>query len=152
VGASSGWYNHEIRVVRNDKSIFSYRDAQGFRKGENQKLNVASIDAYIYHYGWVKDPRAMQRKQQNFNKYWHDDQWIEQHVAKADTFQYEANMKEVKKFSGTHPEIMKKRIQALNWKFDVDISLNKRTAKDKLKQFLKWIGIDTSYRNYVRIK
>src|SRR4029077_19092853 len=33
VGDSSRWYKHEIRVVRNDKSIYSYRDAQGFRKG-----------------------------------------------------------------------------------------------------------------------
>lgn len=152
VGASSGWYNHEIRVIRNDKSIFSYRDAQGFRKAENEKLSVATIDAYIYHYGWVKDPRAMQRKQENFNKYWHDDQWINEHVAKAEEFQYAANMKEVKKFTGSHPEIMKKRIDALNWKFDFDISLNKKTSKDKLKQFLKWLGIDTSYRNFRIVK
>ena len=32
VGASSKWYKNEIRVIRNDKSIYSYRDAQGFGK------------------------------------------------------------------------------------------------------------------------
>ena len=37
VGASSNWYKHEIRVIKNDKSIYSYRDAQGFRKGNNEK-------------------------------------------------------------------------------------------------------------------
>ena len=35
VGDSYQWYRNEIRVVRNDPKIYSYRDAQGFRKGEN---------------------------------------------------------------------------------------------------------------------
>ena len=50
IGDSLRWYPHEIRVVRKKKSIYSYRDAQGFRKGEDQKLNVVPIDAYIHHY------------------------------------------------------------------------------------------------------
>src|SRR5687768_14809536 len=29
VGTEGGWYGNEIRVIRNDKSIYSYRDAQG---------------------------------------------------------------------------------------------------------------------------
>jgi hypothetical protein len=57
VGASSKWYKHEIRVIRNDPSIYSYRDAQGFRKGNNEKLVVKPVDAYVYHYGWVKEPK-----------------------------------------------------------------------------------------------
>ena len=34
VGSSSQWYKHEIRVIRNDSSFYSYKDAQGFRKME----------------------------------------------------------------------------------------------------------------------
>ncbi|MFN9900765.1 MAG: glycosyltransferase family 2 protein, partial [bacterium] len=64
--------------MRNDKNIFSYRDAQGFRKKPNEKLRVKLIDAYIYHYGWVRDPRAMVRKQRAFTSYYHDDQWLEE--------------------------------------------------------------------------
>jgi len=30
-GVSSRWYKNEIRVIKNDKNIFSYRDAKGFR-------------------------------------------------------------------------------------------------------------------------
>ena len=33
VGDSRKWYNKEIRIIRNDKTISSFRDAQGFRKG-----------------------------------------------------------------------------------------------------------------------
>lgn len=148
VGASANWYTHEIRVIKNDKSIYSYRDAQGFRKGDNQKLKVVPIDAYIYHYGWVKDPRAMQKKQQNFNKFWHDDNWIEENIEKAESFDYDAHVRELKRFDGTHPGVMLPRIEKLNWEFDYDISRNKISTKDRAKRILKKMGIDTSYRNY----
>jgi len=56
VGDGRSWYSKEIRIIRNNKKIRSYRDAQGFRFDDNRKLNVKLIDAYIYHYGWVKNP------------------------------------------------------------------------------------------------
>ena len=153
VGASSNWYNNEIRVIKNNKAIYSYKDAQGFRKGKNKKLSVRPIDAYIYHYGWVKDPRAMQKKQESFHKYWHDDKWVEDNVLKTDEFDYDQHVKELRFFSGDHPEVIKKRIETKNWKFDYDISLNRKTFKDKLKSFFStYLGIDLSYRNYKIVK
>ena len=150
VGASSNWYQNEIRVVKNDKSIYSYKDAQGFRKKDNEKLRVCPIDSYIYHYGWVKDPKAMQRKQENFNKFWHDDKWINDNIQKASEFNYNKAVSELKKFTGEHPKIMKKRINDKNWKFDYDIAYDKRSLKDKIKQFLKkYFGIDIGYKNYI---
>lgn len=153
VGASANWYSHEIRVVKNNRGIYSYRDAQGFRKGDNQKLKVVPIDAYIYHYGWVKNPRAMQKKRENFNKLWHDDQWIDENIEKWEDFDYESHVRELKYFEDTHPEVMKKRIDAINWKFDHDISRKGKSTKDQLKKGLKkYFGIDTSYRNYEILK
>lgn len=61
VGDSRKWYDHEIRIIRNDKTITAYRDAQGFRRN-GKKINVKLIDAYIYHYGWVKTPAQMKRR------------------------------------------------------------------------------------------
>ncbi len=152
IGASSSWYANEIRVVRNNPSIYSYKDAQGFRKGDNEKLKVVAIDAWMYHYGWVKEPAAMQRKQENFNKYWHDDQWVEEHVVKADEFDYEGHVRRLERFNGDHPAVMRERIREKNWKFDYDISRHKKTTKDRMKGFLKLLGIDTSYRNYELLK
>ncbi|HEY9176719.1 MAG TPA: glycosyltransferase family 2 protein [Flavipsychrobacter sp.] len=149
VGTSSRWYPHEIRVVRNDKRIYSYRDAQGFRKGDDEKLNVKLLDAYVYHYGWVKDPRAMQRKQEIFHKLWHDDAWVEKNVAKAEAFDYAAHIDAVQKFTGTHPAVMQERIRNSNWKFDYDISSNRISVKERFKAFAeKKLGIKMSYRNY----
>src|SRR5690606_5333838 len=51
--SSRRWYRKEIRVLRNLKGITSYRDAQGFRIND-RKIRVKEIDAYVYHYGWVK--------------------------------------------------------------------------------------------------
>ncbi|RLD63343.1 MAG: glycosyltransferase family 2 protein [Bacteroidetes bacterium] len=149
VGNSYRWYRREIRVVKNNKKIYSYRDAQGFRKNINQKLNVKLIDAYVYHYGWVKDPRAMQGKQETFNKLWHDDDWMKKNVAKSDEFDY-SNINSLKHFEGTHPAVMASRIKQSNWKFDYDISYNKVSAKEFCKRIVEKItGIRVGeYKNY----
>jgi hypothetical protein len=149
VGDSYRWYRREIRVVRNDKKIFSYRDAQGFRKHPNEKLRVKLIDAAIYHYGWVRDPRAMQAKQRSFNKFYHTDNWIEEHIAKSEEFDY-SNIDALRKFDGTHPKVMTERIEATNWKFDHDLSKNYFGLKDKMKRFAeKYTGWRPGeYRNY----
>lgn len=44
--SSRRWYRNEIRVLKFDKAVKSYRDAQGFRK-DNRKIRVKPIDAYI---------------------------------------------------------------------------------------------------------
>lgn len=148
VGSSSKWYKNEIRVIRNDKSIYSYRDAQGFRKNNNEKLNVVPVNACVYHYGWVKEPKAMQDKQLNFNKYWHDDAWIEQNIIKASEFDY-SRIDELELFTGTHPQVMQKRIRAKNWTFDFDLSKKNNSAKERIKKLMKkYLGLDFSYKNY----
>ena len=152
IGASNNWYKNEIRVIRNRSNIYSYRDAQGFRKDDNQKLNVAKLNASVYHYGWVKDPRAMQAKQTSFHKLWHDDEWLEKHIEDVEFFPYEDHINGLARFKGTHPHIMQARIDRLNWTFKVDPSRNKKSLKNKLKDFLKFIGIDTNYRNYKQIR
>jgi hypothetical protein len=149
VGESYRWYRREIRVIRNDKSIYSYRDAQGFRKNANEKLNVKHINAWMYHYGWVKEPSAMQGKQENFNKLWHSDQWVMRNVPKNDEFDY-SKIDALNLFKETHPKVMEDRINKKNWKFDFDISLNKFSVKDKFKRIIeRFTGYRIGeYRNY----
>lgn len=148
-GSSTKWYPHEIRIIRNDKRIYSYKDAQGFRKGNDEKLCVKPLDAYVYHYGWVKEPAAMQRKQEQFNKLWHDDEWVEKNVVKADAFDYAGHIDALELFKGTHPAVMQERINRLNWKFDYDISFNHLSLKEKLKKIAeKQLGLNLSYKNY----
>jgi hypothetical protein len=151
VGNSSTWYNNEIRVIKNNKKIYSYKDAQGFRKNKNEKLNVKSIDAYIYHYGWVKDPTAMQRKQEEFHKLWHNQDWIDKNVIKTKDFDY-SKIDSLAKFTGAHPKVMLQRIANKNWLFEFDLKYNKTRIKDKLKQLaLKIFGWEIANKNYKKI-
>ncbi len=153
VGASPNWYPHEIRVIKNDPAIGSFRDAQGFRKKPDAPLKVIPIDAYMYHYGWVKAPEAMQKKQENFNKYWHDDEWVDQNVEKVEAFDYAKHIRELKRFEGSHPRVIQPRIATKNWEFEHDISINNLTFKDKIKAFFKrTLGWDFGYKNYVKVK
>lgn len=87
VGTSRRWYRHEIRVIRPHIGVHSYKDAQGFRIGD-RKLNVVPIDAFVYHYGWVKPPRIQQRKVSTFHRLYHSDEWIESHVPQTETYDY----------------------------------------------------------------
>lgn len=149
VGASWKWYRREIRIVRNNKQIFSYRDAQGFRKRPNEKLRVRLLDAEIFHYGWVREPKAMRRKQEAFSQLYHDNQWIKEHIPKAEEFDY-SQIDSLEQFTGTHPKVMEDRIRRLNWDFDHDLSKNTLTMREKLKQLAsRLLGYRIGeYKNY----
>lgn len=148
VGDSRTWYRNEIRIIRNDKKIRSYRDAQGFRK-EGEKLKVKPVDACIYHYGWVKDPRFQQAKQENFHKMWHDDNWVKEHVAEASAYDY-SMIDSLKKFEGTHPAVMKERLTRMNWEFHWDVNNKKFKFRDWLLYNIeKLTGVRLfEYKNY----
>lgn len=151
VGVSPRWYNHEIRIVRNNKNIYSYRDAQGFRKDDNRKLNVKSTDAYVYHYGWVKEPSVMMKKLMNASSFYDGVKWLKSSGTNNDTFDY-SNVDSLSLFTGTHPGVMLDRIKRKNWSFDYDISFNRLSMRYKAKIFLKkYVGINSFYENYTLI-
>jgi hypothetical protein len=147
VGAAPRWYRNEIRIIRNNKNIYSYRDAQGFRKDENKKLNVKPVDAFIYHYGWVKHPSSMQKKINSFVQLYRED--TTENTEKAGEFDY-SNIDALNRFDGTHPKVMENRINRINWKFDHDISKRNLSFKYKFKMFVeKYTGYRLfEYRNY----
>ena len=153
VGSSMNWYPHEIRIIRNDPKIYSYRDAQGFRKEKDQKLNVKLVDAYIYHYGWVKEPKAMQEKQKTFQKLWHDDNEAAQRAGTEEEYEYDKNTHQLEKFTDPHPAVMIQRVDRLNWDFNYKSPLSRMKPKDLMKRILKkYLGLDFSYQNYKLLK
>ncbi len=141
LGDSRNWYRKEVRIVRKNTRIRSYKDAQGFRK-RGQKLQVAAVDAHVHHYGWVKHPQQQQLKQQTFNKLWHDDDWMENHIPKVSTFDY-SKIDSLKRFDGTHPKVMQARIARMNWEFDFDPTQRQLSFKER---FSRWLEQQTGYR------
>jgi glycosyltransferase involved in cell wall biosynthesis len=152
VGVESHWYRNEIRVIKNNKSIYSYRDAQGFRKEDNKKLAVKPINAVIHHYGWVQDPRVMKAKFLTKDKIYHGSEGAELPVEQITVpDDYAATLvNALQKFKGQHPAVMQQRIREANWKFDY------RKVKGKLRfkdHFKNWIEKATGkrpfdYQNY----
>jgi hypothetical protein len=124
---SHAWYANEIRIVRNDKDIHSWESAQSFRRipdfdGVNYrqregtfKLKVARVDAYIFHYGWVRPPQYMQTKRRVF-------EGIHQGEARAaemlsgegQEFDF-GNMSHLSVYRHTHPAVMEERVRQFNW-------------------------------------
>jgi glycosyltransferase involved in cell wall biosynthesis len=148
IGEGRRWYRREVRVIRPNVGIVSWGDAQGFRKG-TEKLKVKSIDASIYHYGWVKPPKKQQDKQKSFNKLWHSDEWVKEKIGDIDDYDY-SNCGRLVPFSGSHPAVMQSRVGKQNWTFNYDPS----KVKDPFKlRVLDWIERKTGiriaeYKNY----
>ena len=150
IADSFNWYRKEIRVIKNRRDIYSYKDAQGFRKEGGKKLNVKAIDAWIYHYGWVKDPITQQEKQKTFHQLWHSGDALEKKVDKSKVeFDY-SGIDSLALFKGTHPKVMEERVKNQNWEFEFDPKELKLSFKNKLKlKIAKLTGIHLGeYRNY----
>ena len=154
VASSRRWYRNEVRILKFDPGVHSYRDAQGFRKN-GRKIKVKPIDAYIYHYGWVQPPTGLGNKVRNFNKFYHEDSWIEENLPENIEFDY-GNADRLIRFKGTHPQVMQKRIEVSNWKFQVDPTLIKkkmslrRRILQKIEDLSQWrIG---EYKNYKTVQ
>ena len=128
-----GWYKNEIRIVKNNVGIYSYKDAQSFRKGDNEKLNVLAIDAYIYHYGWVRPPELMQSKKKEQDSMHHGKDSInKEYKSKPDNFNYGA-INNIPVFKGTHPKVMDEFRAKINWTDQLNYSKKAVLTRDKMK-------------------
>ncbi len=91
----------------------------------------------------------MQQKHVNFNKLYHDDEWVDRKVNHTKLYDY-SNVESIVAFSDSHPKIMEQRIKKLNWKADLDVNKKSFKTKDRL---LYWIERSTGlrlfeYQNY----
>jgi glycosyltransferase involved in cell wall biosynthesis len=148
IADSRKWYKKEVRVIRNDKKIRSYKDAQGFRK-EGKKLRVNTSEATMFHYGWVKPPEYIRSKLKYFHTLWHDEAWMEKNKAGLESFDY-SGIDSLARYEGGHPSVMQKRISEKNWKFDFDPVQKKFSLVSRI---LHWAEKKTGvligeYKNY----
>ncbi len=149
----------EIRIIRNNKNIRSYKDSQGFRKysgreayesGEKgEKLQVKKINVPVYHYNYVRSPELMKEKADHFHRFWHNDEWLEKNL--SDTKQFDFNdVDDIIPFTGTHPSVMAERVNNQDWKFEFDRSKTKSGFKGRILNHIEKItGCRIGeYKNY----
>jgi glycosyltransferase involved in cell wall biosynthesis len=119
-----GWYPKEIRIIRNNPAIHSWRDAQSFRlfddfagntenyqkKEGTHKLKVVAIPAYVFHYGWVRNPIKMRIKQNRMVETWDPNRLVI--VEKSIDY---GPLSRIPLFTGSHPLVMQEKISSMNW-------------------------------------
>lgn len=128
-----GWYKNEIRIVRKNAGVYSYKDAQSFRKNDNEKLNVAPINSYVYHYGWVRPPHLMQSKKKEFDSMYEGvEKANENYRLRPDEFDY-GSLGNIPKFKGTHPKVMEEYCQKINWTSKLNYSKKVSLDREKMK-------------------
>lgn len=129
---SHAWYAHEIRAIRNLPEIHSWHSAQSFRyftryehphqTSDARKLNVADVDAEVYHYGWVRPPRLMQKKNQALNSVHAGPEQAARAFAQRPPRFCFGPLDDVPRFTGTHPAVMRDRISAMDWQAELQES------------------------------
>lgn len=152
IGNSRTWYKHEVRIIKMNQGISSFRDAQGFRK-DGKKINVKAINANVYHYGWVKTPKQMLQKNNDIARYWNKETDAHLKPLSEDDFFNYNDFESLKIFDGSHPACMTSRIKNQQLTANFDVTRKKLNAKEK---FLLWIEALTGRRpftftNYKRI-
>jgi glycosyltransferase involved in cell wall biosynthesis len=147
IGTGRQWYRREIRAFKNLKGVCSWGDAQGFRidrRGNPEKLRARQIEACIYHYGWVRHPKAQNKKILNAETYYHEEATYNEAEAIAGEFDYRSAYK-VEKYYGSHPALMNNKIKEDSaWANRFDPSkLKKKPIRVRLSD---WIEENTGYR------
>ena len=124
---SHAWYKQEIRLVRNDPEIHSFRSAQSFRRIPNfdgvsyrekegtEKLTVVHSGARIFHYGWVRPPAAMQKKRVYFTNN-HKGAAVAESMERTEAVDFDYGpLANVPRFTDTHPAVMQEAMRGLDW-------------------------------------
>lgn len=145
-------HRFEIRAFKNKGDIKSYNDSQGFRRFINkpmgEKLKVIKVNTPIYHYSYTRHPKLMKKKDNYFQRFWHNDGWLKENINES-----EFNYNEVDKlelYEGVHPEFMKEIIKNKNWNFEYDPSKSNIKFKDQILNGIEKLTGKRlfEYRNY----
>lgn len=172
------FYDAEIRVVKNNPKIHSWKDAQSFRKfetfgytyGEYQNLggnmlNVVRIPVEIYHYGWVRPPEMMMKKNISSSiTYRGVAATTEKFSGLTAAFDY-GPMGLLTIFEGTHPAVMQEWTQKIHWKQQLNYGTRRGKIAhpekhERLKyRILSWIEVNLlggrrlgAFKNYKLVK
>jgi hypothetical protein len=174
---SHHWYSREIRIVRNEPDIHSWESAQSFRRipafdgldyrqQENTfKLKVIALDAYIYHYGWVRPPQLMVSKTKSLDTIHKGASEVER-LERENYFAFDYGpLNLLAEFTETHPAVMAGWIARFNWKEQLQFSgkpgKNRRPHVHEQFRYrlMGWIkrnipGAETlgEFRNYILLK
>lgn len=143
-------YRREVRLIRNGRGLKSWLDAQGFRFEDGTKMKAILSRARVFHYGWARSEQIMDKKIKSFSKLYHGPEH------ESDDFNY-CREWGLKKYHGTHPNIMGKWIEDNRNPIDFEALPLTFNFKDLSLVFSDMVENMTNYRlgefkNYKRVK
>jgi len=145
---SSHWYRSEARMIKNNLRVLSPSDGLYWTviDKDNKKSRyprAALLDATIYHYGYVRSDKQMNKKLDKVGRYWN---------SKHDTFDYgNIDARILRAFQGTHPSALDDFFPEANGIFQAnpDYQLTKRDKKHRLANRIETLtGLDLSRKHY----
>ncbi len=156
-----GWYQKEIRVIRNGIGVRSVRDAQSFRYPDQRRITVAPAHARIFHYGWVRPPRLMQAKVREFWSHRKSLEEVEAQHGGRVAFDY-GPLARLSRYGGTHPAVMAGRIADMDWADELresdprGVERRQHHKDERLRYRLltgvrRVTGVDLNHRNHGRV-
>jgi hypothetical protein len=140
-------YRREVRLIKNHQGILSHLDAQGFRKKGEKFISLES-SARIFHYGWARSEILMNKKNVEFHKLYHGKDF------QAAPYEY-AKVWGLKKFTGTHPKVMKDWIEKNKNTLDIlglPLKWEKNTLRYMISDFIESLsGVRLGeYKSYLK--
>ena len=125
VSTARSAYRHEVRIVRRSANPRSVGDAQSFLADGERKLWVKPSGATIYHYGWVQPPAGIRAKQSNQAALYENPKF-----APPPEPQGPRQIYGLRPFRGSHPAVMRERVQAQDWAFRPRLDLRQWNRRD----------------------
>lgn len=145
-------YKTSVRIVRGGSGLRSIRDASKFGWSHDRPLRIRPwsptrpTGARIFHYGWVRPPLAMADKWERFVRLY-DEGGLGEARAREQLKEWEYDLSACVPYEGSHPEVMRDRIAAEDWKtpdFEhVPLWRNPTFLKGRLKKaglWPSWLG------------
>lgn len=109
-----GMYKRQIRIIRNDGSVKSIKDACGFGYNgspikEYKFWLWRHTGACIYHYGWIYEPVVLEERKRSLGSFWKSETNLIQQKNNDKYIEFDFRL--CKAFKKKHPSVMKERIE-----------------------------------------
>jgi hypothetical protein len=123
------------------------------------------LDAYVYHYGWVRPPHMMKNKTKALATIHKGEDMVRKMEAKkAFVFDY-GPLNLLREFRGTHPKVMRPWIAAFDWNDELQyngkpnperLKHKHETLKNKvftwIKEHIPGMAEAGDFKNYILLK
>jgi len=145
------FYDKEVRIIRNDGTVFSWGDAMGFKDINGVKINIENKNAVelgvnMFHYGRAKNPAGMYKKDKEMERLYNFQiinrlkNWVSNYDPRVDKYVY-SDFSWLERIERTNLDFHPAPFRELASKQDWDIDDFKTFMKEKkgVSQFFKML-------------